>query len=96
MTPSAEDPTHGLVVIVEHEARKVAVLVDELLGQQQVVIKSLETNFQRMEGIAGATILVDGRVCPILNVAGLLAASSASLSASDEPEAAAISGEGRS
>ena len=49
-------------MIVEHEARLAALMVDELLGQQQVVIKSLEANFQKVEGIAGATILGDGRV----------------------------------
>jgi two-component system chemotaxis sensor kinase CheA len=67
-----EDPTKGLVVIVEHEGRLAALLVDELLGQQQVVIKSLETNFKKMEGIAGATILGDGQVALILDVAGLV------------------------
>jgi len=72
VTPTNEDPTAGLVVIVEYDGRKVALLVDELLGQQQVVIKSLETNFQRTEGIAGATILGDGRVALILDVPGLV------------------------
>ncbi|MGH7263532.1 MAG: chemotaxis protein CheA [Candidatus Rokuibacteriota bacterium] len=75
ITPRAEDPTHGLVVIAEHDGRRVALLVDELLGQQQVVIKSLETNFQKLEGIAGATILGDGRVALILDVPGLVAMS---------------------
>jgi len=46
--------------------------VDELLGQQQVVIKSLETNFKRIEGVSGATILGDGTVALILDVSGLL------------------------
>ena len=71
--PRTEDPTKGLVVIVEHEGRLAALLVDELLGQQQVVIKSLETNFKKMDGIAGATILGDGRVALILDVPGLVA-----------------------
>jgi two-component system chemotaxis sensor kinase CheA len=70
---TVEDPTEGLVVIVEHEGRKIALLVDELLGQQQVVIKSLETNFRKLEGIAGATILGDGRVALIVDVPGLVA-----------------------
>ena len=73
VTPTEEDPTRGLVVIVEHDGRKVAMLVDELLGQQQVVIKSLETNFRKLEGIAGATILGDGRVALIVDVPGLVA-----------------------
>jgi two-component system, chemotaxis family, sensor kinase CheA len=71
IAPRSEDPTRGLVVIVEHDGRKVALLVDDLLGQQQVVIKSLETNFQKLPGVAGATILGDGRVALILDVPGL-------------------------
>lgn len=70
--PTAADPTQGLVVIVEHDGRKVALLVDELLDQQQVVIKSLEANFQKVTGVAGATILGDGRVALILDVPGLV------------------------
>jgi two-component system chemotaxis sensor kinase CheA len=70
---TALDPTEGLAVIVEHEGRKAALLVEELLSQQQVVIKSLEANFRRLDGIAGATILGDGRVTLILDVPGLLA-----------------------
>lgn len=66
------DPCQGLTVIVEHDGRMVAVLVDELLDQQQVVIKSLETNFRKIDGVAGATILGDGRVALILDVAGLV------------------------
>jgi two-component system chemotaxis sensor kinase CheA len=67
------DPTAGLVVVVEHEGERVALLADELLGQQQVVVKSLETHFRRLEGFAGATILGDGRVALILDVPGLVA-----------------------
>ena len=67
-----EDPIQGLMVIVEHEDCKVALFVDELLDQQQVVIKSLETNFQKLTGIAGATILGDGRVALILDVPELV------------------------
>jgi two-component system chemotaxis sensor kinase CheA len=75
VTPRSEDPTDGLVVIAEHEGRQAALLVDELLGQQQVVIKSLEANFQKLQGVAGATILGDGRVALILDVPGLVAMS---------------------
>jgi two-component system chemotaxis sensor kinase CheA len=71
--PRTEEPAKGLVVIVEHEGRLAALFVDELLGQQQVVIKSLETHFQKMDGIAGATILGDGRVALILDVPGVIA-----------------------
>jgi two-component system chemotaxis sensor kinase CheA len=71
------DPARGLVVIVEHEGRHLALLVDDLLGQQQVVVKSLETNFRKVEGITGATILGDGRAALILDVAGIAAMSRA-------------------
>lgn len=66
------DPACGLVVIVEHDGRQVALLVDELLGQQQVVVKSLETNFRKVDGVTGATILGDGRAALILDIAGLV------------------------
>jgi two-component system chemotaxis sensor kinase CheA len=68
----ASDPCEGLVVIVEHEGRSAAVLIDEILGQQQVVVKSLEANFTKVEGITGATILGDGRVALILDVSELI------------------------
>ncbi len=60
----------GLLVVVEAEGHHAALFVDDLLGQQQVVIKSLETNFQKVDGISGATILGDGMVALILDVAG--------------------------
>ncbi|PIE25536.1 MAG: chemotaxis protein CheA [Neptuniibacter caesariensis] len=63
--------TH-LVVIVENGGERVGLVVDELCSQQQVVIKSLEANFKRIEGFAGATILGDGRVALILDIAGLM------------------------
>ncbi|MDH5446343.1 MAG: chemotaxis protein CheW [Gammaproteobacteria bacterium] len=61
----------GLLVVVEAEGHKVALFVDELLAQQQVVIKSLETNYKKVEGLSGATILGDGTVALILDVVGL-------------------------
>ena len=66
------DPSKGILVILETEGEQVAVLVDELVGQQQVVVKSLEQNFQKVDGFAGATILGDGTVGFILDVRGLL------------------------
>ena len=60
-----------LAVIVEAGRRKVGLVVDELLGQQQVVVKSLERNLHRIGGLMGATILGDGRVAPIVDVTGL-------------------------
>jgi two-component system chemotaxis sensor kinase CheA len=79
----SEDPTEGLLVIVEHEGRQAAILVDELLAQQQVVIKSLERHFAKVRGVAGATVLGDGRVTLILDVPGLIA-----LAGEQEPVAA--------
>lgn len=66
------EPSRGLVVVVEHDSRRYALMVDELLGQQQVVIKNLQANFQRVEGAMGATILGDGHVTLILDIAGLV------------------------
>jgi len=77
IAPAVEDPAQGIVVIVEHGGRDVALLVDELGGQQQVVIKSLEANFAKIPGMAGATILSDGGVALILDVPGLVALSRA-------------------
>jgi two-component system chemotaxis sensor kinase CheA len=62
----------GLLVVVEGEGRRAAVRVDEVVGQQQVVIKSLEAHFRKVPGISGATILGDGRVALILDVAELI------------------------
>ncbi|HEY5806323.1 MAG TPA: chemotaxis protein CheA [Povalibacter sp.] len=62
----------GLIMVVEGEGRRVGLFVDDLLGQQQVVIKSLETNFRRVDGVSGATILGDGSVALILDVASLI------------------------
>lgn len=61
-----------LLVVVEGDGGKAGILVDDLLSQQQVVIKSLETNYKRIQGISGATILGDGTVALILDMPGLL------------------------
>ncbi|GAB3738084.1 chemotaxis protein CheA [Silanimonas algicola] len=61
-----------ITVIVEGDGQKLAIEVDALIGQQQVVVKSLETNYRRIDGISGATILGDGRVALILDVPGLV------------------------
>jgi two-component system chemotaxis sensor kinase CheA len=61
------------VVIIEAEGKKTALMVDELLGQHQVVIKSLESNFRKVHGISGATIMGDGKVALILDVSALAA-----------------------
>ncbi|MEK6747964.1 MAG: chemotaxis protein CheA [Pseudomonadota bacterium] len=62
----------GLLVVVEGDGVRAGLFVDDLLGQQQVVIKSLETNYRRVDGISGATILGDGHVALILDVSGLV------------------------
>lgn len=61
----------GLVLILEAEGNSFALQVDDLIGQQQVVIKSLEQNFRRIDGITGATIMGDGSVALILDVDAL-------------------------
>jgi two-component system chemotaxis sensor kinase CheA len=61
----------GLIMVVEGDGRRIGLCVDELLGQQQVVVKTLEENYGRVDGVAGATILGDGSVALILDVAGL-------------------------
>ncbi len=60
-----------LMVIVETDGGQLGLLVDELLAQQQVVVKSLETNYDRVEGLSGATILGDGSVAFILDTAAI-------------------------
>lgn len=66
------DPSKGIVILVETEgAGRIGIVVDELLGQQQVVVKSLEANYDSVPGIAGATILGSGRVALILDVIGI-------------------------
>jgi len=66
------DPEKGIVVVLEAEGRKVALQVDDLLGQQQVVIKSLEANYHRVAGVSGATILGDGHVALIVDAGELV------------------------
>jgi two-component system chemotaxis sensor kinase CheA len=67
------DPTEGVVLLVETEGGgRAAIVVDSIVGQRQVVIKSLEANFQRVEGVAAATILGDGRVALILDLDALI------------------------
>ena len=65
------DPTKSIAVIVQGEGRRYAMLVDELIGQQQVVVKNLEDNYRKVPGISAATILGDGSVALILDITGL-------------------------
>ncbi len=62
----------NIMVVVEAEGGRVALLVDELLGQQQVVVKNLEANYRKVDDVSGATILGDGRVALILDVGSLV------------------------
>lgn len=71
-----EDVEQGIAVIVEAEQQRIALFVDDLLGERQVVIKSIEQNYKQIEGVSGATILGDGRVAFILDLAGLIRLSS--------------------
>jgi two-component system chemotaxis sensor kinase CheA len=75
------DPERGILVVLESDGGKIALLVDELVGQHQVVIKSLEANYRKVPGISGATILGDGHVGLILDVQALVDASRGSLAA---------------
>ncbi|WP_372522294.1 chemotaxis protein CheA [Sulfuricaulis sp.] len=72
VVPRSTDLTHGLLVIVEADGKKAGLYVDDLLGQQQVVIKSLEAHYRKVDGISAATILGDGTVAMILDVTGLI------------------------
>jgi two-component system chemotaxis sensor kinase CheA len=62
----------GIMVVVEANGSRVALLVDELLGQQQVVVKNLEANYRKVDNVSGATILGDGRVALLLDVDALI------------------------
>lgn len=68
------NPEHGneIMVVVEADGLRVAVLVDELLGQQQVVVKNLETNYRKVANVSGATIMGDGNVALILDTGALV------------------------
>jgi two-component system chemotaxis sensor kinase CheA len=70
--PKITDPAEGILVLLETEGKKVALFVDELVGQHQVVIKSLETNYRKVVGVSGATIMGDGRVAMIMDVGSLV------------------------
>ena len=60
-----------MLVVVEGDNEKIGIVVDDLLGQQQVVIKSLEQNYQKVSGISGATILGDGTVALIIDISSI-------------------------
>ena len=70
--PHSEDPCQGLLIVAEGEGQRFCLMVDELIGKQEAVIKSLGETFKRISGIAGGAILGDGRVALILDLAGLI------------------------
>ena len=65
-------PANEILVIIEAEGKRLAAIVDELLGQHQVVVKNLESNYRRVRDISGATILGDGHVALIIDVSSLV------------------------
>ncbi|OLO03354.1 chemotaxis protein CheA [Salinicola socius] len=71
VTDAKTELTEAIAVIVQGEGRRYALLVDDLVGQQQVVVKNLETNYRKVPGISAATILGDGSVALILDIADL-------------------------
>ena len=75
ITPRFTDPSQGIIVIIETDGRKAGLFIDDLVGQQQVVVKNLESNYRKVAGISGATILGDGGVSLILDVAALIRSS---------------------
>lgn len=71
ITPRVTDPCEGLLVIIENRGKRMALFVDHLVSQQQVVMKSLEANYQKVDGVSGATILGDGSVALIVDTTAL-------------------------
>ena len=72
VTPTSENASDSLLVIVEEDGRRSCLLVDELLGQQQVVIKNLGEGLGEVKGVSGGAIMGDGRISLILDIPGLI------------------------
>lgn len=70
--PQSQEPSTGILVVVQMEQRKAALWIDEVIGQHQIVVKNLETHYRKVPNISGATILWDGSVSLIVDVAHLL------------------------
>ena len=85
---AASENSGGLLVVAESDGERVGLMVDDLLGQQQVVIKSLQANFRPVAGFTGATILGDGTVALILDVPGVIALGRASAGGAGRPQGA--------
>ena len=73
--PRYTNPSDGIVVILESDGSKSALFIDEMLGQQQVVVKNLESNYKKVHGVSGATILGDGGVALILDISAIVRSS---------------------
>ncbi len=71
LQPEFTEPHTGILAILKEGPKKMALLVDEIIGQEQVVIKSMREHMEQVQGIAGATILGNGRVAIILDIASL-------------------------
>ena len=69
--PASGEFTQGIMVVVDADGIRAALFVDALVGQHQVVIKSLEANYRRVQGVSGATIMGDGHVALILDVSAI-------------------------
>ncbi len=67
-----QDPAEGIVIVVEDSGKMAGILVDELLGQQSIVIKSMGATMKGLPGVSGGSILSDGRVGIIIDVAGIV------------------------
>ena len=76
LTPAAEEKEDVSLVVVESGHRKIGLVVDRLAGQQEIVIKGLQSSLKNVRGISGATILGDGKVAIIVDVASLMLESS--------------------
>jgi len=72
VVPATEDPAESLLVVVAEDKNKCCLLVDELLGQQQVVIKSLGEGLGAVKGVSGGAIMGDGKVSLILDIPSLM------------------------
>ena len=70
--PRHKHPTSGILVVIASDDKRAALLVDELVGQQQIVVKNIESNFRKINNISGATIMGDGSVSLIIDVSDLL------------------------
>ena len=84
--PNVTEVEHGIMVILEAEGSKTALFVDELIGQHQVVIKSMETNYRKIQGISGATIMGSGKVALILDVDTLVGMSGDDIAVQKQPK----------